>query len=785
MSDSDEDHQLDTAAHRKLLTGINSLVRTQDIQEATRTEPSLKRSEFHLVKGGRLDEDGQERSSKHSVTLEDLLGHLTKTNQCPDVVKDLSMVVKGKRTLQKPLEKPVADRISRDALYGKAQTELELWEPVVTSMEVAPQMNFPLKYGNVRMIDQAPQKISQYRVKTDLMKAMEQLDRRYREPKSKPVKSVEKYALTLEELKQKRKEAALQKMRELYKISKNRRMNKIKSKKYHKLQKREKVRAQIKQFEELQKKDPEAALAQLEAIEKQRYQERATLRHKNTGSWAKNMQIRAKYDMNVRKELAEQLSIGKELMGKRRVNEDESSSESGAEDVVVDDGEQNGNPWIGKRGEHEEEANRQFTSGYRKYWQERNEAVEASKRMEDENGVSNGSESESGETEEEMDTEQGTSSDSEVEKELAEFKQKVQKSKAISTTAWQEEDIGDRPVQKKVKKRGARQEDVNLDELFDEAEEILNQKVKKRVAKIRKSVETNPKKARRKKGLRKKDQKSKLAFKKKVSLADADMELTESIDKNAIPFSDHSKRNILPVVPDSSKEVTIDPQQFVQMKPKHLLNAFPDLDLAGGDLDQDDDSDDGDAIEKFRREQKLTIAEAFEDDDIVADFELEKREEKDRSKPQEVDLDLPGWGSWVGPGINNKKVNRTRRRMLKPAPELPRRDDNREKVIINEDAVNKKLATHLVTELPFPFVSVKDYEASLRAPLGRTFIPETAHATLVEPRVVTKKGTVIEPMKKDILLSSNPAKSFRVGGKKFNKAVKKYEEYLTSEEVAA
>ncbi|XP_053694897.1 U3 small nucleolar RNA-associated protein 14 homolog A [Sabethes cyaneus] len=785
MSDSDEDHQLDGAAHRKLLAGINSLVRTQDIQAPIRTEPSLKKSEFHVVKRAQFEEDGLQRSKQHSVALEDLLGHLKKTNQSQDVVKDLSMILKGKRKLEKPLEKPVADRISRDALYGKAQTDLDLWEPVVTSMEVAPQMVFPLKYGNVRVISEVPQKLSQYRVKSDLMKAMEELDERYREKdttvKKKPA---DKYALTLGELRQQRKEAALQKMRELYKISKNRRLSKIKSKKYHKLQKRDKVRAQIKQFEELQRTDPEAALRQLEAIEKQRYQERATLRHKNTGSWAKNMQIRAKYDMNVRQELAEQLSIGKELMGKRMVTEDDESSESGQEDVALEEDEQGDNPWVRKRGEHEEEANREFTSGYRKYWQQRNEAVEAAKEMEDDKASDSGSANGSGE---EVEQEETSSSDSEDEKNLLEFKQKVKKCKAISTTGWEEEDTEAVPLKKKAKKRGSRKEEESLEDLFNDAEELLNQHVEKKLANIRESVKPKPLKAKAtRKNRKQKNQSSALAFKKKASLADLDVELDESVDKNAnANSSEKQKANILPEVGDGPKEIAIDPHNFVPMKPRHLLNAVPDLEVIGGDLIDDDDADDDDPVAKIQRQQRLTIAEAFEDDDIVVDFEQEKQEERDRNKPKEVDLSLPGWGHWAGAGISQKKTNKTRRKMFKPAPVLPRRDDNKEKVIINEDAVNKNLASHLVNDLPFPFVSVKDYEASLRAPLGRTFIPETAHTTLVEPRVVTKKGTVIEPMKKDILLQSNPGKSFHVGGKLYNKAVRKYEEFLTNDEVAA
>lgn len=63
--------------------------------------------------------------------------------------------------------------------------------------------------------------------------------------------------------------------------------------------KKEKLKQQLKEFEDLQKTDPEEALKKLESLEKARALERHTLRHKSTGKWAKNKLIRAKYDKEV------------------------------------------------------------------------------------------------------------------------------------------------------------------------------------------------------------------------------------------------------------------------------------------------------------------------------------------------------------------------------------------------------------------------------------------------------------------------------------------------------
>jgi U3 small nucleolar RNA-associated protein 14 len=86
---------------------------------------------------------------------------------------------------------------------------------------------------------------------------------------------------------------------ESYRHAKAHRQNKIKSKKYHRLLRKEKTKDQIKEFEKLQDTDPIAALEKLNAIEKTRAEERASLRHKSTGQWAQNHVVRAKYDKNV------------------------------------------------------------------------------------------------------------------------------------------------------------------------------------------------------------------------------------------------------------------------------------------------------------------------------------------------------------------------------------------------------------------------------------------------------------------------------------------------------
>lgn len=59
------------------------------------------------------------------------------------------------------------------------------------------------------------------------------------------------------------------------------------------------MKQQIKQFKELETTDAQAALEKLDQLDKVRAEERMSLRHRNTGHWAKNKQIQARYNKEV------------------------------------------------------------------------------------------------------------------------------------------------------------------------------------------------------------------------------------------------------------------------------------------------------------------------------------------------------------------------------------------------------------------------------------------------------------------------------------------------------
>lgn len=133
--------------------------------------------------------------------------------------------------------------------------------------------------------------------------------------------------LSVEEVAERRAELA--KMRELMfrAESKAKRVAKIKSKTYRRLKKKEKAKLAAKLGElEDDEEDEEGQLKR----EVERARERATLRHKNTGKWAKAMRARGDLDEDQRREINEMLDRGEKL--RRRIEGRGSGDDSDGDD---------------------------------------------------------------------------------------------------------------------------------------------------------------------------------------------------------------------------------------------------------------------------------------------------------------------------------------------------------------------------------------------------------------------------------------------------------------------
>ncbi|XP_037816007.1 U3 small nucleolar RNA-associated protein 14 homolog A [Lucilia sericata] len=764
---SDDEEQVNTKSHKQLLQAISSLGKTQHIRKSTRDEPKLQQDEFQLVKAAAVAKKSQ------PVGVNDIVQVLKGTKKHLNAGKELKTVVTTKKVLDKPLEKPAAERIKRTIGYENVKKKLAKWDAVVAKNRSAETQVFPLKGETIYVNTSLNRKPLEQSVKSDLMMQMEELENKYAQLKRQQMGDTDdpqelerreqellKKKMTKEELIAKRKELAYLKIRESQKSAKARLQNKIKSKKYHKLLKRQKMQEQIKQFELLQKTNPEAALEKLNALEKSRVLERASLRHKNTGTWAKNLQVRAKYDKDVRKDLSEQLQISRQLTQKSQ--DDESDNENkemdttGNSAAAQEDEEMDYdpfNPWtkVGKNSNKAATAEQEDKANWRKYWLERNDnekMMEEYKKLlkDEEEGEEEHESGEENVTDEETPEQTTTAQQKETKKTAKKSKTKMTKLTKKSPkieNGWVVEEID--PTTTK-----------SIDDIFDAQEDIIKENLSKKLEIIKdkaKQLKAGNKKQIKRLGKTPEDALKNLkdlSFKNEVKKPIIDEELTNELDekkenleksKNLLENKE-KKENIT----TTALSDTIDPTKLAAVKLKQHGSGYGNINETLDDVAMDEEDElDADA------EQQMTIAQAFEDDDIVADFSKDKTKDSE-VKDAEIQLSMPGWGSWAGAGISKEQMEkRNKRLLLKLAPKEKRRDENKDGVYINEEA-SKQLRQHLVSDIPFPFTSLKDYEASIRAPLGRNFVTETAFRLLTRPSVITQKGKIIEPMDESELL---------------------------------
>lgn len=322
----------------------------------------------------------------------------------------------------------------------------------------------------------------------------------------------------------------------------------------------------------------------------------------------------------------------------------------------------------------------------------------------------------------------------------------IKVSKPVATSDWAVEDFVNNSGQ------GKNIPPIDISAAFESLEDKVSGEVEKKLAAFRKRLKVIEKNAMKKDKKQKEPKKPKidnleyLKLKNNKQKAVIDEALIETgskeIDKShsdAIAAPTKLLNAAAAATPQNIGVFDIDPNRFIEVKPKYLNTS---LSKDEGEADMLDDDE--------QVVPRVNIEDVFEEDDVVASFRQEKEDEMNKDKPEHIDLSLPGWGSWGGKGVKAPKRKKNRL-IFKAVPKMPRRDENKGDIIIKEYK-DPKLAVHKVKDIPFPFTSIRDYEASIRAPLGNTFVPEKAHKKLIQPSVITKAGAIIEPMDEDELL---------------------------------
>ncbi|CAO2622368.1 U3 small nucleolar RNA-associated protein 14 homolog A [Lemmus lemmus] len=684
--------------HQKLLEAIGSLSGKNRWKSVERSEASLKVSEFNVSSEG----------SGEKLALSDLLEPVKPSSSLTAVKKQLSRV-KSKKTLELPLNKGEVEQIHREVAFSKTSQILSKWDSVVQKNREAEQLVFPLEKepASFAPIEQA---FLDWKARTPLEQEVFNLLQKNKQPVTDPLLTpVEKAslrAMSLEEAKMRRAELQRARALQSYYEARARRMKKIKSKKYHKIVKKGKAKKAIKDFEQLRKVDPNAALEELEKIEKARMMERMSLKHQNSGKWAKSKAIMAKYDLEARQAMQEQLAKNKELTQKLQVVS-ESEEEGGAEEEealvpdVVNEVQMNAdgpNPWMLRT------CNRDA----------KEDEVQANSKELPEpvaHEFSENEESEKPEAEEdvllkEFEERRSLRKRFKLNQDAALFffppdsatKEVLSELKALSQKLSKDNRLSKKPKENPTETVLLVQEEEPAPE---EEEPLLLQRPER--------VQTLE-------------------------------ELEELGKEDCLPNKE------LPGAAVEGVQVRRSPQEVKGRKKEQMISLqkllttrAPSVTSLAVPTTVEEQED------EVERNQKQMIKEAFAGDDVIKEFLKEKRETIQANKPKDLDLTLPGWGEWGG--MDLKPSAKKRRRFLIKAPEgPPRKDRNLPNVIINEKR-NLHAAAHQVRVLPYPFTHHQQFERTIQNPIGSTWNTQRAFQKLTAPKVVTKAGHIIKPIK--------------------------------------
>ncbi|CDW95740.1 hypothetical protein [Sporisorium scitamineum] len=143
-------------------------------------------------------------------------------------------------------------------------------------------------------------------------------------------------------------------------------------------------------------------------------------------------------------------------------------------------------------------------------------------------------------------------------------------------------------------------------------------------------------------------------------------------------------------------------------------------------------------------EQRELVADAFASDDVVSEFLHEKAAIVEADSTKFVDTRLPGWGSWTGRGTHAPRHPPSLQK-IQGINREKRKDANLTHVIISERR-DKHQDKYRPKDLPYPFTSVAQYQASLAQPLGKEWNTRIETQRLNLPKVTKKVGKVIRPV---------------------------------------
>lgn len=691
------------------------------------------------------------------ISIQDLLDPLRGKSGFGKLQKNVDRIETKQMSIHAPLRKPDREKLERKAAYEQSKKDITKWEPLVKRNREASTIFFDektdLNFSTVGAI------ASEFEPRTEFEKQMAALVNN-----SEVAEAHRKDGARLLELNKVSEEDVkdhqdrLAKMRNLLfrHEMKAKRIKKIKSKTYHRLMKKDRLKAEAHQIET----DPEAAKKLAMKQEYERIQERATQKHNNNNKWAKRILERglAVQDDGTRAAISEQLHrkalLTRKMNSMRDDSNSDDSSDSDPDDDVSGGSDQEGKLKMLERAkqktlkvlEDDEIPNSGLLSlpFMARGLEKKKEAAEEEAKL-----ALQEYEASLKQPEDTNNLETGTSCGRRV---FGAPKQQIQDSseKIRSNNYYGNTDSEDDNETK---------EDVDVRHA--------------RKSYVRNDVTVDP---------------SVLRDKSQIGHDD----LFKSFDEIVKDPGTKTTYDVALFANNSWQKKQNQPRNTEQMKSKTEVdaNGKNSLEVMEPALDEqeeaENDSDtegnirmvDGilSAVDDSNYElpsQAELIRRAFAGDDVEEEFEKDKEEILNEENPEpEKPMLLPGWGQWTHVqkkrGLPSWMLTEHDNAKKKREEALKKRKDAHLKNVIISEKVDKKAEKLHTKTLPYPYTSQEVFEQSIRMPIGPEFNPATAFGALICPEVVKRSGVIIKPIKVEEMKSYERAVEHKQSGKKRN-----------------
>lgn len=757
------------------------------------------------------------------LTLDSLMGGIADTKgfgRVQKAFKDIASVPTadgksddGKKVLETtkaPVAKIVSERASRKVHYEEASGDVKRWTGVVKQNREAETLDFrPKDKMNIDREDL----VGKFEATTDFEKEVADALEKAGAESEKDIARRERAELmgedgadadidaddddamaaldddlggnriSLEEYKKRHGELAKMRALMFYEEQKRHHINKIKSKKYRKIRKKQRERRSEAEKEANAEEDPDLVRELEEKEEMERMKERMSLRHKNTSKWAKQQLRRGKnIDTDTRRALSAQIQQGQDLRNKMnatmdRLNEDSSDEEGTsmldqARAILADTEKDDDEADADKKG--------LFSLAFMKRGMEAQRArakqearqllmeLEANESDSSDGSGDEDSDDESDDGEKKKAKKPKTLSASETEKLLPKGKLVASalefgNANTISVGGAIDVDLGDgSPPEAEAASDSDDSEDgeTGTDRVTAHTATMKSSKSNVSVD-VAAGDKKNPnqsaasKRSKRKAALVEEAKKDEAAN-PWVAAASQDDDADETDNKAG---SKKKKRR---------KGEGVSKDGVVNVQGAHAL--------LGGDDDSSEDENKMVLQKGGEKKKEGGVASLSQDelvrrafatateDDIDDEFEKEKEAMRERDDPtrkaKEETKVASGWGSWAGEGAPAPKPPRRLPKKLQPPEKKERRkrkDDKKKRVIINEKRV-KRTAQFQLAEIPYPFTSREQYEKAMAGSIGAEWNVSGAVKDMTRPEVLTRAGKIIQPISKRAKAKRAPAK---------------------------